>query len=48
MRKVEREAAYKRIKQIVSKDSDITDKQLHERFGIDYRKIAKLRLEVED
>jgi hypothetical protein len=47
MRKAEREAAYKRIKEVIIKDPEITDKQLEDRFGIGYRKVAELRVEVE-
>ena len=47
MRKTEMEAAYRRIKGVIKTDPDITDKQLQERFGIGYRKVAELRAETE-
>ena len=47
MRKTEMEAAYRRIKEVIKTDPDITDKQLQERFGIGYRKVAELRAETE-
>lgn len=47
MRKAEMEASYKRIKELIKKDSDITDKQLTARTGIGYKKVAALRAEVE-
>ena len=46
MRKAEAEAAYKRIKEVLLKDPDITDKQIMARFSIGYRKVAELRREV--
>lgn len=46
MRKAEMEAAYKRIREILRKDPEITDKQLQERTGIGYKKVAELRAEV--
>lgn len=46
MRKAEMKAAYKRIKEVLLKDPDITDKQLQNRFSIGYRKVAELRAEV--
>ncbi len=45
-RKAEMEAAYIRIKELIKKDPDITDKQLQERLGIGYKKVAELRAEV--
>ena len=47
MRKAEMESAYKRIKVLIAKDPEITDKQLTARTGIGYRKVAELRAEVE-
>lgn len=46
MRKAEMEAAYKRIKELIKKDPDITDKQLSARTGIGYKKVAQLRIET--
>ena len=46
-RKAELLAKYKRIKELIRKDSEITDKQLTARTGIGYRKVAQLREEVE-
>ena len=46
MRKTEMEAAYKRIKEVIKKDPEITDEQIKERFGIGYRKVTRLRAEV--
>lgn len=47
MRKEEQVAKYKRIKDLIIKDPEITDKQIMARTGIGYRKVAELRAEVE-
>ena len=46
-RKAELEASYKRIKELIRKDSEITDKQLIARTGVGNRKVDELRKEVE-
>lgn len=42
------QAKYKRIKQVIKNNPDITPSQLRARFSVGYVKLAKLRQEVEN
>ena len=46
-RKKELEASYVRIKKLIRKEPEITDRQIFLRTGVGYRKVGELRKEVE-
>lgn len=46
MRKQEREALHKRIKEVLKKDPDLTLGQIRDRFHVGYRQASRLKKEA--